>query len=116
MKPTSQLFAPRAAASICCPLAGFGVLRAAAEQIVSLRRNPVPEPGQPLPISLLKNVNEQTVVGLAALYRAIHDHNLHAIDFAHWGVIATPCFLGRAKLAHLLQRFAVEGAGEFRRT
>ena len=61
-----------------------------------------------LPPSLLKHADEQTVVGLEAVSRAIHDHGLESIDFSQWGVIASPRFLGRGALALALARYAAE--------
>jgi hypothetical protein len=40
----------------------------------------------------------------------MHAHGLEKVNFRHWGVIAAPRFFGRAKLAAVLSRFAVEGA------
>jgi hypothetical protein len=81
----------------------------AAESLADFRRQPGPVPGGPLPLSLLKHADEQTVVGLAAVLRAIHEHALSA-DFRDWGVLAAPRFLGRPLMAVALQRFQAEGA------
>jgi hypothetical protein len=78
--------------------------------LATLRRNPVPSPGTPLPPSFLKHADEQTVVGIAAVYQAIHNHHLADVDFRNWAVVGAPCFLGRGMLAHALRRFAAEGA------
>jgi hypothetical protein len=66
--------------------------------------------GEALPPSFLKHADEQTVVGLAAVFQAIHRFGLVGNSFTDWGVLAGPRFLGRACLAVALQRFALEGA------
>jgi hypothetical protein len=114
VKPTAQLFAPRntprASHAVICPVAGFGIVQAAPDVLAALRRNPVPLPGAPVSPSFLKHADEQTVVGIAAVYQAIHNHNLAQVDFRDWGVVGAPCFLGRGTLAQALKRLAVEGA------
>jgi hypothetical protein len=95
---------------ICCPVAGFGILRAGPDQIAALRRNPVPESNPPLALPLLKYSDDQTVAGLAAVYQAIHQHRLADTDYSEWGVVAAPSYLGRAALAATLQRLAIESA------
>jgi hypothetical protein len=95
---------------MCCPLAGLGIVRALPDLVAALRRNPVPPPGKPLAGSLLRHSDEQTVVALAAVYQAIHNHDLTSTDFTNWGVVAAPCFLGRATLAQALKRLTLEGA------
>jgi hypothetical protein len=67
-----------------------------------------------LPASFLKHADEQTIAGLAAVYHAIHDHDL-APDgdprrFQSWGALAAPRFLGRPTLVTALHRFTAEGA------
>jgi hypothetical protein len=84
------------------------------EAVAELRRRPGPVCGEPLPQAFLKHADEQTVVGLAAVYQAIHDHALAAAagstPFAGWAVLAAPRFLGRPTLVGALQRFVAEGA------
>src|SRR5260370_28100223 len=76
----------------------------------ALRQRPGPGPGVALPASLLRHADEQTVAGLAAVLHAIHDFKMNVADFRDWGIVAAPCFLGRATLAVALQRLAAEGA------
>jgi hypothetical protein len=92
-------------------LAGSGILRAAPDQIPALRQAPVPGPGTTLPPGFLKHADDQTVVGIGAVFRALHDSSaLAARQLTDWGVVAGSRFLGRATLALALQRFALEGA------
>src|SRR5581483_10496237 len=63
-----------------------------------------------LAANLLKHSDEQSVAGLAAVYRAIHDHGLQATDFTHWGVLGAPRFPGRTLMIPTVKRFLAEGA------
>ncbi len=76
----------------------------------ALRQRPGPPCGEPLTASALKHLDEQTLVGLAAVYHAIAQHGLSETCFTDWGILAAPRFLGRANLAVALHRFHLEGA------
>jgi hypothetical protein len=104
------LSAPPDRGTVCCDLIGHGVVRLSAEEMPPLRQKASPPVGEPVPLSFLKHADEQTVAGLFAVYQAIENFNLHHVTFADWGVLGAPRFLGRASLAHALQRFADEGA------
>jgi hypothetical protein len=90
-------------------VAAHAGLRVPLDAVAELRRHPGPVCGGPLPPAFLKHADEQTVIGLAAVYHAIHDHHLSP-PFTAWGVLAAPRFLGRPTMAAALQRFAAEGA------
>jgi hypothetical protein len=69
--------------------------------------------------SFLKHADEQTIVGLAAVFEAIRtggsaEENPEAGStpgrFRDWGVVACPRFLGRSAMVATLQRFRAEGA------
>jgi len=93
-----------------CAVAAYATQRATAEAIPRLRQRPAPLTGEPFPTSFLKHVDDQTVVGLAAVVDAIERHQLDPTSFRDWGVIAAPRFLGRVALASALNRFGLEGA------
>jgi hypothetical protein len=109
LKPPHELFLARSCA-VCCDLAADAVVRVGLESLAERRRQPGPQPGEPLPASFLKHADEQTVAGLSAVYTAIHDGGLQTTNFHDWGVIAAPRFLGRPAMAAALQRFQTEGA------
>jgi hypothetical protein len=88
----------------------FRIRAAKPEDFPALRLKPGPGIGQALPHSFLKHTDEQTVLSLAAVLHAIDDFGLSATCFTDWGVVAAPCFLGRATLASALQRYESEGA------
>lgn len=80
------------------------------EMLPALRQRPGPGIGESLPATFLRHADEQTVAALAAVLHAIRDSGATIGDFTDWGVVAAPCFLGRAMLAAALQRLAAEGA------
>lgn len=90
-----------------CGLTAFGRAQAAPAQIPALRRKPH-EHIKP-PTGLLKYVDDQSVVSVAALYQAIHDYGLGDTNFTNWGVVAAPRFLGRETCAVFLDRFLRQG-------
>ncbi len=90
---------------------GHGLFRTSPEDVAGLRRKPGPVPEgweTPAP-SLLRNSDEQTIVGLCAVYAAISSIALPRAHYEGWGVVAASRFLGRANLARALQSFLAEG-------
>jgi hypothetical protein len=63
-----------------------------------------------VPLRFLRNADEQTVVGVAAVLRAIGDPALRDQRFAEWGVLAAPQFPGRLVGAAAFSKFQREGA------
>jgi hypothetical protein len=110
LKPKEDCPGPLAGSTRCSDVAAFGTVRATAEMLPSLRQRPGPPGREPLPPSFLKHADEQTVASLAAVFQAIHSHNLATTCFTDWGVLAAPRFLGRVTMAAALKKFAVEGA------
>jgi hypothetical protein len=102
------------ARAVACDVIAHAGVRVSHEALGPLRRQPGLVYGDSFPVAFLKHVDEQTVVGLTAVYQAIHDHGLTpgpaGPDFTTWGVVGAPRFLGRATMAAALQRFAAEGA------
>lgn len=109
MKPPHEESAARTCA-VCCDVTADAVVRVGSESVPELRRNPGCVHGEPLPASFLKHADEQTVAGLAAVFKAIQNTGLQATSFTDWGVLAAPRFLGRPAMAAALQRFRAEGA------
>jgi hypothetical protein len=63
-----------------------------------------------LPPGLLKYAEEQTVVSLAAVLKAIQLSGWTNQSFTDWGVVSGPRFLGREPLTRLLDKFRQQGA------
>jgi hypothetical protein len=79
--------------------------------VPALRRQPgpIPEGWSRTPASLLRYSDEQTVVGTAAVFTAIHGMGRKPEEFSGWGVVAASRYLGRASLAAALRSFLAEG-------
>jgi hypothetical protein len=93
-----------------CAVEAFGVVRVPLEEIPALRKVAGPLIGHRIPPSLLKHADEQTVLALAAVLRAIHDARWQDRSFAEWGLIAAPRFLGRLSIAPWIDKYARLGA------
>jgi hypothetical protein len=107
---TGTLPAPPAGATVTCAVVAHAYLRVPTAAVASLRKPLHPCTGEPLPVSLLKNADDQTVAAIAAVSEAIRGHSLAGRDFTDWGVVGAPRFLGRAAMGHVLHRFRQEGA------
>jgi hypothetical protein len=98
--------APIGVPSVVCAIHAAAVVHATPEQLSALRR----DPGVPLPASALRNADEQSVVGLAAVISAMGQANLTKEQCAEWGVVAAPRYLGRLILTAAVRRFKIDGA------
>lgn len=96
--------------AICSDVLAYAGVRVTMDMLPSLRQRPGPGIAESLPATFLRHADEQTVAGLAAVLHAIQQSGLSVPQFQDWGVVAAPCFLGRAMLAAALQRLASEGA------
>jgi hypothetical protein len=100
----------RAGTALCSDVLASAAVRITMGMLPGLRQRPGPGIGEALPATILRHADEQTVAALAAVLHAIRDSGMNVADFRDWGIVATPCFLGRATLAVALQRLAAEGA------
>lgn len=96
--------------SLQCGLLAVGVVRVPVETVPELRRQPGPVPEGRLSPSFLKHSDEQTVVGLTAVYQAMQAGGIVKTDFSQWGVLGAPRWLGRNTVGAILTRFDGEGA------
>ena len=90
-------------------VAAFGFAAMSGARTAEFRRKPVPirEGGKPIPPTLLKASDEQTVAAVAALLSA--GAGYPADRFDEWGIISAPRFPGRSQVAIGLDRFEAEG-------
>jgi hypothetical protein len=77
------------------------------DQLSELRQAPGSYQGDPA--ASVRLADDQTVLGLAAVLRAIQSAGWHERSFADWGVIGSPRYLGRMRAAASLNRFARQG-------
>jgi len=96
--------------SLHCDVAGYGWVAMTPESFTTYRRNPGRSLGESVSPSLLRHADPQTVAGLAAALKAMHEHDLTKAALRGWGVISGPCLLGRQAIADAMQRFCNEGA------
>jgi hypothetical protein len=113
----SSLFLPALETTIRCRVAASAALRGDAETIARWRKQPVVVGAQKMPISFLKHSEDQTILALKTVLRAIELHKLIRSqagawerEFADWGVIAAPNLFGRFSIAQTIQRYRLEGA------
>jgi hypothetical protein len=62
-----------------------------------------------VPANLLNHADDQTVVALAAVLRAIANFQLEQQDFRNWGVVGSPRFAGRQSFNVSLDKFQRQG-------
>ena len=91
-----------------CAILGFGEARATLDEIAHLRKDPGPGRPKALEHQLLKHADEQTVLALVAMMRAVTA--LPNVHFGEWGVVAAPRWPGRFGTATALERYQADGA------
>ena len=106
----SSLFLPALETTIRCRVAACAALRGDAETIARWRKQPVVVGAQKMPISFLKHSEDQTILALKTVLRAIELQGCSDCSFADWGVIAAPNLFGRVSVAQTIQRYQQEGA------
>jgi len=90
---------------------GSALFRMSPRDVPALRRKPgpIPEGWGRVPPSLLRNSDEQTIAGTAAVFTAMEVMGRSGDEFESWGVVAASRYLGRANLAVALRSFVAEG-------
>ena len=109
MKPAHDQ-SPGGSRGVGCEVVGFAALRLPYDALPEVRRHPEAVFGPGLSASFFKHLDEQTVVGLAAVLRTIREFALDPADYANWGVLAAPHFLGQPLMVSVLLRFEAESA------
>lgn len=93
-----------------CTLAAHAAFEAGLDAIGELRETPGLEVAPQLPPRFLRHADEQAVVGMATVLRAMAAYPDSSADFSHWGVLAAPCMPGRLNGAYILSKFQQQGA------
>jgi hypothetical protein len=101
----------KAEPALAADVIGYSLFRVAPADVPALRRKPGPMPDgwSRVPPSLLRNSDEQTIAGTAAVFAAMDVMRWHPDRFGTWGVVAASRYLGRASLAAALRSFIAEG-------
>lgn len=97
------------AATSECTVAGQGVIAAPLNVLPALREDPGGSVRRPIPPRFLRHSDEQTVVGLAAVLRAMDEGPLRDTCFDDWGVVAAPMFPGRLGGAATFRKYQQGG-------
>lgn len=92
-----------------CTVAAHGVVAASLSELPALRESPGVSGRHPIPPRFLRHSDEQTVVGLAAVLRAMDAEPLRDTCFDPWGVVAAPMFPGRLGGAATFRRYQQGG-------
>jgi hypothetical protein len=96
---------PAASLDIC----SFGSAHADLSAISGMRKRLPDWVAEGTPGHFLKHSDEQTVVAVAAIDRAIQSQRLNVQEQRDWAIIAAPRFVGRLAGAATLERFARGG-------
>jgi hypothetical protein len=97
-------------AEVSCDLVAWSSYRCSAAELPALRKSPGTLGDEPTPNGLLRHADEQTVVGVAAVLKAVRESGLDPSSFGRWSVLAAPRFLGRAKFEASFPQYRAEGA------
>ncbi len=90
-------------------MAAQGVIAAPLNALPALREQPGDSGRRQIPPRFLRHADEQTVVGLAAVLKAMEDGPLRETCFDDWGVVAAPMFPGRLGGAATFRRYQQGG-------
>ncbi len=111
--PKSGARARPARVVLSAAVGAVGLARMARGDFAGFRRGPSPMPGgwKPIPPTMLKASDEQTVAAVAAVLDAVAGLGPAAPSggYPDWGIVAAPRFPGRAMVAVALDRFEAEG-------
>ncbi|MFM9116705.1 MAG: beta-ketoacyl synthase N-terminal-like domain-containing protein, partial [Planctomycetota bacterium] len=88
-----------------CGIAAWASVTADRREIAALRKNPGEFQGGRSPALAVKLADDQAVLALVAVLRAIQSAGWTEPSFRDWGVIAGPRYLARVSTANTLERF-----------
>jgi hypothetical protein len=92
-----------------CGVEAVGWVQAPSADWPALRQNPGRLPGRSGTSSALRHAEDQTILGLAAMLKALEQRYGDQPPNPDWGVVAAPCFLGRLGAATFMERFRRQG-------
>jgi hypothetical protein len=91
-------------------VAEWATLCAGADEVAQLRRQPGSPPDVKLAASFLKHADDQTVLGLATVLKAMARRHQPASIYRDWGIVSGPKMFGRDSMAWAVDRYLAEGA------
>jgi hypothetical protein len=93
-----------------CSVVAAAVVSASVQELPALRDQPGGPNAPPIPPRFLRHSDEQTVVGLAAVFRAMEHPALRGACYSGWGVVAAPVFPGRLGSSDMFTKYRANGA------
>ncbi len=105
----SDTLSGRTARGVGCDLVARAGLSASADEIAALKKAPGHLGGVAIGSKALTHADEQAIVGLAAVLKAIDASGLDPAGFDGWGVVASPRFMGRSAFDAAFPQFLNEG-------
>src|SRR5438067_7535726 len=90
-------------------LRGFGTARADLTAIAAMRKSLPAWAPHDTPGHFLKHADEQTVLAVSGLDRAIQGSGLAAESYRDWAIIAAPRYIGRIAGTTTLDRYSRGG-------
>jgi hypothetical protein len=93
-----------------CSIVSHAFLEVPFSSVSALRDSPAPEGAPALPPRFLRHCDEQAVVAMHAVLRAIAAHPARQASFAGYGVVAASCQAGQIQAAKVLADFGIGGA------
>ncbi|MGF1580465.1 MAG: beta-ketoacyl synthase N-terminal-like domain-containing protein [Gemmataceae bacterium] len=100
---------PQAPSLVQCSLLAHAVARVPLADIVKTRREMTLFGEPPFAKSFLKPSDEQTVVAVQAVLKAIEDSGLGEVPFGEWGVVAASQYFARRNARHAIEQFRIGG-------
>ena len=95
---------------IVCEVAGASWLSVSSHDLVRLRAEAAAAYSQTIGMGTLKQTDEQSLVALLGLRKAIDDAGLQPADCESWALVATPRTLGRKRISDAIAKFREQGA------
>ena len=88
-----------------CRVVAYGWAELPLAGVEAARARLASEGSPPVPLKHVKNSDEQTIAGLAALFHALHSAGWEGQSFRDWGVVGAPRFLGRMALNATIKNY-----------
>ena len=114
-RPVQATFSVSKRGSVAVGLAACATARATSAQLALLRKDPGLPADKTLTPGFLKNSDDQTVLALVAVSRAMRALNQATVGYQDWGIVAAANLYGRAPArSRVCSTFAKTAPGEYR--
>jgi hypothetical protein len=110
LKPIFTHAEPPGGAVVLCDIVAHAAIQASPDEVRNLRQNLTLPSGDRLPPAFVKQSEDQTATGIAAVSEALRRNGLTESVFSSWGVLGAPRHLGRVAMSTAIEKMRVEGA------